>query len=63
MLQYYPLNPTEAAMAQAAGNATLARIAAEMGDAAAQQLASTYYQEVSYCSFNLDDVCSAGFSE
>jgi hypothetical protein len=62
-LQYNPLNATEAATAPAAGNATLARIAAAVGDATAQQLAATSFQEVSYCSVNLENVCSVGFSK
>jgi hypothetical protein len=62
-LQYNPLNATEAAMAPAAGNATLARIAAAVGGATAQQLAASSSQEVSYCSVNLENVCSVGFSK
>lgn len=49
-------------MAPAAGNATLARIAAAVGDATAQQLAASYGQEIAYCSVNLENVCSLGMS-
>ena len=41
-LQYYPLNSTEVALAPAAANATLARIAAAVGSTTAQQLADSY---------------------
>lgn len=61
-LQFNPLNSTEAAMAPIAGNATLARIAAAVGDAAAEALSASAYPEVSYCSVNLEKVCSLGFS-
>jgi hypothetical protein len=61
-VQYTPLNATEAAMAPIAGNATLARIAAAVGDPAAEALAASAYPEISYCSVNLENVCSLGFS-
>lgn len=58
--QVYPLSTTEAALAPAAANATLARVAAAVGQEAANQLAANAYGHVAYCSVNLEQTCSSG---
>jgi hypothetical protein len=61
--QYYPLSGSEAATAPAAANATLERIAAAVGSAAADQAWAASYQQVEYCSVSLQNACSAGFTK
>lgn len=60
--QVWPLNSTEAMLAPAAANETLARIAAAVGPEAASQLAVSSNNQVAYCSINLEQACSTGFS-
>lgn len=58
----YPLQPSDALLASAAGNATIDRIAAAVGDEAAAQLDAAFGAQVSYCSVRLEGVCSTGMS-